>query len=230
MNSEINPGEKNSKLSPEMKNILEWIYCLLIAVVIALVVKYFIGTPTTVQMDSMYSTLNQGDKLWLNRIPRTFKKMPKRGDIITFEAPTKDKFEADEVNLESPIAQYDYEPQSLFSKFSYYVLELKKTSYIKRVIALPGDYVEIKDGKVYINERELKEDYLDEGTTTYSIAFNNFTVPKNTVFAMGDHRSVSRDCRSFGCIPLEKIESVVSFRFWPFSQFGNVDKVKMKNK
>lgn len=220
----MNSEENKSKISPELKDILEWIYCLLIAVVIALFVKYFIGTPTTVQMDSMYSTLSQGDKLWLNRIPRTFKKMPKRGDIITFEAPTKEKFEVDEINPESPIAQYNYQPKSLFSKFSYYVLELNKKSYIKRVIALPGDYVEIKDGKVYINNKELQEDYLDEGTTTYTSAFNNFTVPNNTVFAMGDHRSVSRDCRAFGCIPLEKIESIVSFRFWPFSQFGNVDK------
>lgn len=210
-------------MKPEIKNILEWVYCLIIAFVIALVVKYFIGTPTTVQMDSMYSTLSQGDKLWLNRIPRTMKKLPKRGDIITFEAPTKEKYTQEEIDLNNPIAIYENEPKSLWSKFSYYVLEFKKISYIKRVIALPGDYVEIKNGKVYVNNEELQEDYLDEGTTTYTSTFNKFIVPEDSVFAMGDHRSVSRDCRSFGCIPLNKIESVVAFRFWPFSAFGKVE-------
>ena len=52
--------------------------------------------------------------------------------------------------------------------------------------------------------------------------FNNFTVPDNCVFAMGDNRPGSTDCRSFGCIPLEKIEGKVLFRFWPFSKFGGV--------
>lgn len=209
-------------MKPEIKNILEWVYCLIIAFVIALVVKYFIGTPTTVQMDSMYSTLSQGDKLWLNRIPRTLKKLPKRGDIITFQAPTKEKYTSEEVDLNNPVARYENDPQSLWGKFSYYVLEFKKVSYIKRVIAVPGDYVEIKNGKVYVNNEELVEDYLDEGTTTYTSSFNKFIVPENSVFAMGDHRSVSRDCRAFGCIPLNKIESVVAFRFWPFSAFGKV--------
>lgn len=209
-------------MKPEIKNILEWVYCLIIAFVIALVVKYFIGTPTTVQMDSMYSTLSQGDKLWLNRIPRTLKKLPKRGDIITFQAPTKEKYTPEEVDLNNPVARYENDPQSLWGKFSYYVLEFKKVSYIKRVIAVPGDYVEIKNGKVYVNNEELVEDYLDEGTTTYTSSFNKFIVPENSVFAMGDHRSVSRDCRAFGCIPLNKIESVVAFRFWPFSAFGKV--------
>ena len=53
--------------------------------------------------------------------------------------------------------------------------------------------------------------------------FNNFTVTDNYVFALGDNRPGSTDCRSFGCIPLEKIEGKVLFRFWPFSKFGGVD-------
>ena len=53
--------------------------------------------------------------------------------------------------------------------------------------------------------------------------FNNFTVPENCVFALGDNRTGSTDCRSFGCIPLDKIEGKVLFRFWPFSKFGGVD-------
>ena len=74
-------------MNSTFKDILEWIYCIVIAIVIAILIKYFLCTPTIVQMDSMYPTLVQGDRFALSRIAKTFKKMPNRGDIITFEAP-----------------------------------------------------------------------------------------------------------------------------------------------
>ena len=72
------------------------------------------------------------------------------------------------------------------------------------------------------------EDYLQDGVITDMAQANDeeffaITVPENCVFAMGDNRTGSTDCRSFGCIPLEKIEGTVAFRFWPFSKFGGVD-------
>ena len=51
----------------------------------------------------------------------------------------------------------------------------------------------------------------------------SITIPENCVFAMGDNRTGSTDCRAFGCIPLEKIEGTVSIRFWPTSKFGGVE-------
>ena len=86
-------------------------------------------------------------------------------------------------------------------------------------------YIQIKDGKVYINGEELKEDYLEESVVTEAEngAYTDIIVPDNCVFAMGDNRPGSTDCRSFGCIPLEKIEGKVLFRFWPFSEFGGVE-------
>ena len=54
-------------MNPKIKNIIEWTYCILIAVVIALAVKYFIGTPTVVRQTSMNNTLQEGQRLWLNR-------------------------------------------------------------------------------------------------------------------------------------------------------------------
>ena len=72
-------------MSEKLKNVIEWIECIVIAVVLALLIRYYVGTPTVVQMESMYPTLKQGERLILNRIPRTTKKTPERGDIITFE-------------------------------------------------------------------------------------------------------------------------------------------------
>ena len=131
----------------------------------------------------------------------------------------------DKVDLSNPVAIYDKVPTNIFSKFAYYVLEWGKTSYIKRVIGLPGEHVQIMDGKVYINGQELDESaYLNSNVKTeaYGGMFTDIVVPEGYVFAMGDNRSVSADCRRFGCIPLEKIESKVWIRIWPLNLFGKV--------
>ena len=211
-----------------LREIMEWLICIIIAVVLALVVRHYIGTPTIVQQTSMSPTLEPNDRLWLNRWGRTTKQIPQRGDIITFEAPSVIRIE--EIDYDNPVAIYNYEPQGLLEKFSYYVLESGKKSYIKRVIGLPGEYIEIKNGSVYIDGVKLQEDYLRDGVITDMVQgssdesfFTNFIVPENCVYAMGDNRTGSTDCRSFGCIPLEKIEGTVLFRFWPTSKFGGVE-------
>lgn len=211
-------------MNSKVKDILEWIYCIIIAVVLALLFRYFIGTPTIVKQVSMYPTLKQDQRLWLNRWNRTTKKLPNRGDIITFQEPDKITYTSNEINKENPIAYY--KERTGFNWFVYNFLEIGKRSYIKRAIALPGEHVKIADGKVYINGEELEEDYLQEGVVTdiRGIGFDEFTVPENCVFAMGDNRNNSTDCRSFGCIPLDKIESKVSIRIWPLNLFGKVDK------
>ena len=202
-------------MSDKLKNILEWIECIVIAIVLALLIRYYVGTPTVVQMDSMYPTLKQGERLVL--------------DIITFEQPSVTYIGEDKVDLSNPVAIYDKVPTNIFSKFAYYVLEWGKTSYIKRVIGLPGEHVQIMDGKVYINGEELDESaYLNSNVKTeaYGGMFTDIVVPEGYVFAMGDNRSVSADCRRFGCIPLEKIEGKVTIRFWPLNKFGTIKKAE----
>ena len=170
----------------------------------------------------MYPTFEPNNRLILNRLYRTFNNVPQRGDIITFEAPTENYQNGKIVDLDNPTAIYGYDPQGLISKFLYNVVELWKTSYIKRVIALPGEHIQIKDGKVYINGEELKEDYLQEETYAEGGQFIDLIVPEGTVFVMGDNRDDSGDSRMFGCIPYEKIEGKVVFRFWPLNAFGMI--------
>ncbi len=214
------------KISEKTKDIIEWIICILIAFILALLIRYYIGTPTIVKQSSMYPTLKQNQRLILNRWVRTTKKMPERGDIITFEAPSSDSYiNLSDFNSNDVIAKYSNEPTSLVGNFIYHVLEIGKESYIKRVIGLPGDHIQIYNGKVYINGEELEEPYLQENVTTTmgNYAFSDLVVPENCVFAMGDNRDYSTDCRAFGCIPLEKIEGKVLIRFWPLNLFGKVD-------
>lgn len=213
-------------MSPKVKNILEWGYCIIIAIVLALIVRYFIGTPTTVKQRSMYPTLKPDEKLILNRLSITMKKDIKRGEIITFEAPSITKISHEDANMANPVAIYNNEPRGIWENFVYNVLEFGKTSYIKRVIALPGEHIEIKDNKVYINGEKLDEPYLASSVVTTSLdgEFFDLIVPEGYIFAMGDNRPQSTDCRSFGCIPIDQIEGKVWVRFWPLNKFGNPNK------
>lgn len=208
-----------------IKEALEWIYCIVIAVALALLVRYYLGTPTIVQQQSMETTFLSGDRLILSRWNRTTHKDYKRGDIITFEAPTTSLVSAVNADFENPVAEYKNTRTSLWSKFIYNVLETNKKSYIKRIIGVANDHIEIKDGKVYRNGEELDETYLNEGVTTtmgeYGV-YSDIVVPEGYVFVMGDNRDHSMDSRCFGCIPVSKIESKVWIRFWPLSKFGKV--------
>ena len=210
----------------KLKDIFEWTYCIIIAVVLALLIRYYVGTPTIVKQSSMYPTFKQNDRLVLNRIYRTMKTTPSRGEIITFEAPTTSYATLSDINPNDLVAKYERKSKGWFSDFTYNVLEIGKISYIKRIIALPGEHLEIKDGKVYINGEELKEEYLADTVKTENMGgeFYDLVVPEETVFVMGDNRSGSSDSRIFGCIPYERIEGKVVLRFWPLNKMKTIKK------
>jgi len=214
----VRGSKKMIHINDTLKEVLEWTYCIVIAIILALLIRYFVGTPTVVKHTSMFPTLEQNQRLVLNRLFRTFNQTPKRGDIITFEAPSKSTSNEQK-------AIYDKELNGWFDKFTYYVLEVNKVSYIKRVIGLPGEHITISDGKVYINGEQLEETYLQDNVITEAKNpyLTDFTVPEGYIFAMGDNRMYSSDCREFGCIPIDKIESKVWIRFWPLNLFGKVD-------
>jgi len=102
----------------------------------------------------------------------------------------------------------------------HYPRDLTK-SYIKRVIALPGDRLRIEHGRVFVNDRLLKEPYVpmrfaDERSQPEMI------IPANEYFVMGDHRSISSDSRDFGPVDRTLIYGKASFVYWPFDQAGVV--------
>lgn len=203
-----------------VREVMEWVVCIVVAFTLAVLIKYFLFTPTLVMQESMTPTILNGERVFINRLVRTFDWELKRGDIVTFEAPSEFDLAAGEVK-----ATYR-EVEGPINSFLYYVLESGKTSYIKRVIGLPGEHVEIRGGKVYIDGTLLEENYLDDSVKTYIPAggIDDFIVPEGYVFAMGDNRNGSSDCRLFGCVPIEKIEGRVSVRIWPLNKIGKIDK------
>lgn len=219
---EKTPEELRQEKIDKIKDIIEWIVCIIIALALALVFRYYVGTPTLIQQSSMYPTLKNDERLILNRTFRITGKEPNRGDIITFESPTH-IYAATDKDQKNPVAKYEMTFSNGFEEFLYYTIEFTKRSYIKRVIGVAGDHIEIKDGKVFLNGEELDEPYLEPDVITVSDTFNDFIVPEGYIFAIGDNRENSVDCRKMGCIPLEKVEGIVTIRFWPLNKFGKID-------
>lgn len=95
-------------------------------------------------------------------------------------------------------------------------------NFVKRIIGNEGDEVKISDGKVYVNGKLLKEEYLKSNTITHGGDFlkenQTYTVPKDCIFVMGDNRPVSNDSRNFGPINKKDVEGHVIVRVYPFNK------------
>ena len=173
----------------------------------------------------MDSTLKDKQRLWVSRIGIEINKYPKRGDIITFEAPSNTYITKVNYNPNNPVAEYKENSKGLGEKIKSSIDIFGETSFIKRVIGLPRDHIEIKNKTVYLNGKALQEDYLDSGTVTDSTEgglFLDVIVPDGYVYVLGDNREVSCDSRLFGCIPIDKIEGRAVFRFWPLNKLGTL--------
>jgi signal peptidase I len=106
--------------------------------------------------------------------------------------------------------------------------------YIKRVIAIPGDTVQIKDdGYVYVNGVQLDEPYIKPGITKEcGFACDPIVIPDGDIFVLGDNRNNSRDSRSFGTVPIDNIIGKAWLTYWPLDLFGLVpheDYPELKN-
>jgi signal peptidase I len=92
-------------------------------------------------------------------------------------------------------------------------------SFIKRVVGLPGDSVEVRAGTVFVNGQRLKEDYVDAKFRDEE-SYSPVEVRKGYYYVLGDHRNSSNDSRSWGEVPEKYIYGRAIFRFWPISKVG----------
>ncbi|MGB7440654.1 MAG: signal peptidase I [Coleofasciculaceae cyanobacterium] len=93
-------------------------------------------------------------------------------------------------------------------------------AFIKRVIGLPGDEVEVKEGLVYINNQPLPEKYIEE-KPEYN--YGPVRVPANQYLVLGDNRNSSYDSHNWGFVPRDKIIGQAVIRFWPLSRVGKLE-------
>jgi len=116
---------------------------------------------------------------------------------------------------------YDFEKISRGDVVVFYYPRDPSKSYIKRVIGLPGDNIQIRDGRVFVNGKLLGEPYVPRSYRDVR-SMSEITVPPNEYFVMGDHRSISADSRDFGPVPRKLIYGKAAFVYWPADSMGLV--------
>lgn len=160
------------------EEIKDWGVSIVIAVVLALIIRNFIVEPYLVDGPSMRPTLENQQRLIVNRFIYNLR-APERGEILIFKYP-KDP----------------------------------SRDFIKRVIAVPGDTIEIKDGNVFVNDELQTEDYI---LSKCRGDYPKVTIPERHIFVMGDNRNNSEDSRfpDVGFVPFDLIKGKAMVVFWP---------------
>lgn len=181
-----------------VNEIFGWIEAIIIAIVVSMLIRGFIFETTVVNMSSMEDTLQEGQRLIVEK-PGYFIHQPRRGDIVVFEH---------QAGVFKGIVKY-------FVPFP----NPHELDYIKRVIAIPGDKVDIIDGYVYINGKKTNETYVKGITERKSDDYPK-VVPADKIFVLGDNREVSSDSREIGFIDIRKVRGRAVFRIWPLKVAG----------
>jgi signal peptidase I len=165
--------------------VYEWVPTLLVALVMALVLRSYAVASYYIPSGSMEDTLKRGDLLIAEKFTyKVLHHQPERGDVMIFVWP--DPVKAD-----------------------------PRVDYIKRIIGLPGDTVEVSNGTVYVNNVPLDEPYIKEHPFQDTPPTK---VGPDEYFAMGDNRNHSSDSRVWGFVPRKNLEGRALFVFWPFNR------------
>ena len=212
--------EVKAKTRGILREVFDWVICFVIAFVVYLLINYFFICAPTVKQQSMHPTIKNNEKVLTIRPWMKGSKF-EYGQIITFEAPIDNKLYIDS---DETLYTAQYENYTGITLFLYNFLDINKVSYIKRVIGLPGDHIVIKDGEVYRNDEKLDEPYIRaKNTESQEDEYSDVIVPEGTVYVMGDNREQSKDSRSFGCIPFERVNGYVVCRIWPLNKIGAIE-------
>lgn len=179
------------------------------ALLIAFVVKTFVAQAFFIPSGSMIPTLEVHDRVVVSRLAYRLHD-PRRGDVVVFESPSSAALNG---------GSGDPWPVRVGRDFLETVglARPSEEDFIKRVVALPGEEVEGRDGRVHVDGRILEEPYLDGVVIS---EFGPVTVPDDHVWVMGDNRPQSSDSRFFGPVPTERIVGRAIARVWPPSRLA----------
>jgi signal peptidase I len=160
------------------------------ALIMAYLFKTFFFQPFKVEMSSMSPTILSGERIIVSKM--TYKLgEPQMGDVITF-----------------------YSPEQAREALLFGIIPVKqKKILVKRIIAVEGDKIAFKTGKLFINKRSVGEFYLKSNDSSSNMP--ETIIPKDDVFVAGDNRNNSKDSRMFGPIEKESIIGKALFIYWP---------------
>ncbi|MGH2728868.1 MAG: signal peptidase I [Actinomycetota bacterium] len=194
---------------------------ILIAFGLALLIKTFLIQAFFIPSESMVPTLEIGDRVLVNKLVYRFRE-PRRGEIIVFVAEHDQA--ADQRNFLRKIVDTLTEGLGVTTPGD--------RDFIKRIVGLPGETVEVKEGVVTVTKTDgsklaLKEPYLSEDKDPS--AFGPFTVPPKSLFVMGDNRPNSADSRStLGPIKRDDVVGKAFVKVWPPSRIGALSSPKYR--
>ncbi|RUR81908.1 signal peptidase I [Chlorogloeopsis fritschii PCC 9212] len=203
-------SDHNSSQKPDNSWIAELGRTIVLSIVLALGIRTFVAEARWIPSGSMEPTLHGSPNQWeADKIivdKLSYKfSHPQRGDIVVF-SPTKE------------LQQEQYQD-----------------AFIKRIVGLPGEKIEIRNGKVYINNQPLLENkYLAPSQRTVTDVCTSgpqppflskpVTIPPDSYLVLGDNRGSSYDSRCWGVVPRENIIGRAILRFWPLNHIGGIDK------
>ena len=181
---------------------------IIVALVVAVIIKTFLVQAFFIPSASMRDTLLEGDRVMVNKLAFRFGE-PGHGDVIVLDSPLEELSNGE--NLFGAIVRNIGESLGLSTP---------DTALIKRVIALEGDTIEIRANTVFINGIAIDESYLTRSVRMPD--FGPLQIPPGHVFIMGDNRNQSEDSRRFGPIPESSIIGRAFVRVWPPSRWGGI--------
>ncbi len=188
--------QRERKRKSPVRVIIGWILFIVIFLVLIFALVPLVGATMKVTDGAMGPSLGIGDTVAANHISYLLFR-PKRGDIVQFTVDEEERASGGGTEM----------------------------VYIRRVIALPGETIQIMDGTVYINGRPLEEKYTAGATTYGGIAASQMTLDNDEYFVMADNRSNNFDSRdsTVGSVTRDDILGKVWLRILPFSKFGIVE-------
>lgn len=176
---------------------------LVVAAVIALLVKAFLAQAFYIPSESMEPQLTAGDRVVVSRLAYRMHE-PRRGDIVVFDDPLA----PDEDDGELLPVRVGREALEALG-----VIKPREKELIKRVVGLPGETISAEDGVIHVNGRPLTEPYLGDAVGTGT--FGPVVVPDGHLFMMGDNRGNSKDSRRFGPVDQDLVVGRAIVLVWP---------------
>lgn len=183
------------QVKKEKNEVWEWAKALLIAFIAAWIIRYFLFTPIVVDGESMMPTLENGERMIVNKIGYEVEG-PNRYDIVVFHATEKQDYIKRVIGL--PGDHVAYKNDQLF------------------INGEPQEEPYLESNKNEVSSGTLTEDFTLEELTGEKV------IPDGYLFVMGDNRSNSTDSRIIGLVPMEEIIGSTSVAFWPLNEIGRV--------
>ena len=189
--------------------VLEFAVLFIIALVIAIYLQAFAVKSFVIPSPSMEPTLQEGDRVLVDRVTYHFRE-PRRGEIIVFRFDPNDT--ANWTHEENILS----EAMDLLSETMNVIRQEGSPPFIKRVVGTGGDTVELRDGVLYVNGEVYAADY----EYVQDDANGKWEVPEGAVMVMGDNRPNSNDSRRWGFVPLQAVVGKAVLVWWPPSRWS----------